>query len=98
MLFCPFDAINNNLLGGINIAPAFKLCPFAGFQILVMLEKMLNLLRHDGGKVVMAADFAVIRECRINGYGDQLLITALVILHQQHANRTDANNGARNNR
>ena len=37
------DCLLNHLLRGRQIIPAFTLDPFAGFQVLVAFEEMLNL-------------------------------------------------------
>ena len=55
---------------------------------------MLNLLRDDWRQFFVAVDLGIIREGRINRHGDQLLIAALVIIHQQHTNRAHADNCA----
>jgi hypothetical protein len=41
------DRIADKLLRLFHIAPADKLYPFAGFKILVVLKKVLDLLERD---------------------------------------------------
>ena len=52
-----------------------------------MGEEMLDLLDHDRRQVVAVVDLVIIREGRIDRHGEQLLVAALVVLQQQHADR-----------
>src|SRR3546814_9718704 len=42
-----FDALDDDALGFVDIAPAVELRPFAGFEVLIVGEEMLDLLHHD---------------------------------------------------
>jgi hypothetical protein len=44
---CALEALNQHLLGGINIAPAKDFSPFVFFKIFVMGEKMHDLIKCD---------------------------------------------------
>src|SRR6187200_1914658 len=55
----PFDAFDDQPLGVVGIAPAQHLDPFAGFEILVVLEEVLDLLQRDVGKVVVVLHLVI---------------------------------------
>ena len=59
---------------------------------------MLDLLGHDRRQIVEIVDLAVIRKGRIDRHGDQFLVAALVVVHQQHADRAHADHRAGNDR
>src|SRR6266404_4553548 len=49
----PRDAFHDQFARVVGVAPAQHLDPFAGFEILVMFEEVLNLLQRDVGQVVV---------------------------------------------
>jgi hypothetical protein len=59
LLLRPFDAFHDQPEGVLCAAPAQHLDPFAGFEILVMLEEVLDLLQRDIGEVAVGFDLVV---------------------------------------
>ena len=46
-------------MGVLGVAPAQHLDPFAGLEILVVLEEVLDLLQRDVGEVAVVFDLVV---------------------------------------
>src|SRR5690349_1470000 len=59
LLLCAFDAFEDQLVGVLGAAPAQHLHPFALFEILVVLEEVLDLLQGDVGQVAVGPDLVV---------------------------------------
>src|SRR3546814_8824599 len=64
--------------------------PLFGLQILVMGEEVLDLLEDDLGQVVLLTHLGVIREGRVDGHADQLLVAAMFVFEVEHRDRTRA--------
>ena len=78
----PRDALQDQSAGVVSAAPVQHLDPFAGFEILVVLEEVLDLLQRDLRQVGV-----VFRPCRSagsvrHGHRDDLLVAAGLVLHQ----------------
>src|SRR6185437_7507813 len=56
---CARDAFRDQLVRILGPAPAQHLDPFAGLEILVVLEEMLDLLQRDFGQVAIAPHLVV---------------------------------------
>src|SRR3546814_19065845 len=69
--------------------------PLFGLQILVMGEEVLDLLEDDLGQVVLLTHLGVIREGRVDGHADQLLVAAMFVFEVEHRARTRAHDAAR---
>src|SRR3546814_10757348 len=69
--------------------------PLFGLQILVMGEEVLDLLEDDLGQVVLLTHLGVIREGRVDGHADQLLVAAMFVFEVEHRDRTRAHDAAR---
>ncbi len=54
------DRIADKLLRLFHISPADDLYPFAGFKILVVLKKVLDLLQRDSGQVSISPHMLVV--------------------------------------
>ena len=75
-------------------APAQDLHPFAGLEILVVLEEVLDLLQRDVGQVGVRLHLVVaLRQLR-RRHRDDLLVAAGFVFHEQHADRAHAHDGA----
>src|SRR6266404_281344 len=94
-LLGPLDRIDDQLpcLGGI--APADQFDPFARLKILVMFEEVLDLLACDRRQVSVFMDVLVAFGEARDGYGDDLFVTAAVIMHFQYADRSHVDDGTR---
>src|SRR5690606_38390994 len=84
--------------GFVSVAPAVDLDPFARFQILVVLEEVLDLLDEQVGQVGVFLHVLVQNAQLVMGYGHQLGIAAAIVGHVQYANRTATDDRARGNR
>src|SRR5438067_7912971 len=93
-----FDCVGEYALRFVGIAPAPDAHPFLGLQVFVVGEEMLDLLHHDAGQILAPGDARIIREGGIDRNGDQFLVAAVLVLKEQHADRPDSNNTARNER
>src|SRR5437868_1675434 len=65
-------------LGGI--APLPDADPLVGFEVLIVGEEMLDLLKHDRRQVLPLADVRIIRKGRVDRNADQLLVAAMLVL------------------
>src|SRR3546814_13685798 len=70
------SAFEDDFLRFVDVAPAAELDPFAGFEILVVGEEMLDLLQHDLGHVPVGLDLVVIGKGRVDRDAQQLFIAA----------------------
>src|SRR6202521_4900097 len=83
----PLAALEDETMRLLRTAPARHLDPLLRLEVLVVLEKMLDLLDRDLRKVdvglhrVVAAGELRGRHC------DDLLVAARLVLHEQHADR-----------
>ncbi len=68
-----------------SIAPTQNLHPFAGFEILVVAEEMLDLIERDLRQIGIIVNLLVARRELLRRHGDELLVAAMFVLHQQHA-------------
>src|SRR6185295_19693482 len=59
LLLRPLDAFQDQPVGVLGAAPAQHLHPLALFEILVVLEEVLDLLQRDVGKVAVRPDLVV---------------------------------------
>src|SRR5690606_18203942 len=84
--------------GFVSVAPTVDLDPLVGFQILVVLEEVLDLLDQQLRLVGVFLHVLVQHAQLVMGYGNQLGIAAAIVSHVQHANRAAANDRAGGNR
>ena len=74
-------------MGVIGVAPAQHLDPFAGFEILVVLEEVLDLLQRDLGQIAVVLYLVVaLREFR-RWHRDDLFVATGFVFHQEYADR-----------
>ncbi len=59
LVFGALDRFQDDLLGGVDVHPVADLHPLAGFQILVVLEEVLDLLERDFRKIGVIGDLVV---------------------------------------
>src|SRR4051794_6725849 len=70
-----------------GIAPLSDADPLVDFEVLIVGEEVLDLLKHDRGQVLPLADIGIIREGCINGHADELFVPAMLILQIEDADR-----------
>src|SRR5208282_5358997 len=92
------DRRGNQLGGLLGIHPAHELNPLAPLQILVVAEEMGDLVTQDRRQVPIRADGAVERVQRVDRDSEDLLVRALLILHEQGADRPAAHYRPRHDR
>src|SRR4029077_3807017 len=88
------DAGANQLDGLRRLSPAQHLHPFALLEILVVREKMAELLDQHLGQVAIATDPLVVGMQPVDRHDDDLLVDALLVLHKQRADGTRADHRA----
>src|SRR5471030_1554280 len=94
----PLDGTRDQLPRLLDVAPALELDPLAGLEVLVMDEKVLDLLARDLGQVAGALHIGVTQGDLGGWHGDDLLVLAAIVLHEQHADRPYVHHSARNDR
>src|SRR5690606_41497320 len=70
------DGLDDQPLRLLRVAPAEHLRPLRGFEVLVMLEKVLDLADRDLGQIRVAPDLLVAPADPRHGHGDDLLVAA----------------------
>src|SRR5690606_32246976 len=85
------DAVSDFLAGGFHAFPTLYFYPLALFQILIVLEEVLDAGQLFGGQVVRALDVTVRRIQLVHRHGQQFGIAARLVVHVQDADgaRTD---------
>src|SRR6478735_4158961 len=83
-----FDCFEQDPAGVGSVAP------LVGLEVLIVSEKMLDLLEHDRGQVLPLANVGVIRKGRVDRHADQLLVAAMLILEIKDADRPGTDNAA----
>ena len=81
------DRIGQDLLRVGGIAPFADTDPLLRFQIFVMLEEVLDLLKHDRRQVMPLPDIRIIREGRVDGHADELFVAAVLVFEVEDADR-----------
>src|SRR5690606_11928186 len=71
----------------LRSAPATHLHPFAGLEVLVVLEEVLDRQQALGREVGRLAPVLVDGQDPVEGHGEQLGVSARLVLHLQHAER-----------
>src|SRR5471030_431927 len=94
----PLDGTRDQLPRLLDVAPALELDQLAGLEVLVMDEKVLDLLARDLGQVAGALHIGVTQGDLGSRHGDDLLVLAAIVLHEQHADRPHVHHRARNDR
>src|SRR5690242_6421468 len=89
------DAVENLALRFLGTDPAGQAHPLARLEILVMLEEMRDLRELDLRQVARRFDRPVQRRQFVGGNGEDFGITARLVVHLQHADRTAPNDNAR---
>ena len=94
----PLDPLEHQAARFGGVAPTEDLDPFLGLEILVMGEEMLDLLDRDRRQIGMVVDVGVALGERRRGHGEQLLVAAVLVLHQENADDPAAHHRAGNDR
>lgn len=77
------------------IAPMLYCGPLARFQSFVVCEEVLDLSHRDFGKIGVVGNF-ILAHCQFAaGHRDDFLITASLVLHNEHTNGTAIDDGSR---
>src|SRR4029079_9486867 len=97
-LFRPLDRFEEDPASVGGITPLADADPFLGFEVLIVSKEMLDLLKHDRWQVLPLANVGVIREGRIDGHADQLLVAAMLVLEVEDAVRPGADDASGNER
>ena len=77
----------DHFLGLFRAGPVFDLDPFAGFEILVVLEEMLDLFDEVLGQILISLDVIIMRGQLAVRNSDDFLVLATIVFHDQNANR-----------
>jgi hypothetical protein len=88
--FRPRDAFFNHLSRFGGVASAQDLGPFVGLQILVVGEEVFDLAAQNVGQVGIFVDAVMAGGDMGRRHGDDFLILAGIVFHQQHADRPHA--------
>src|SRR3954468_8120069 len=88
------DALHDDALGFRGVAPTEGLHPLALFEVLVMLEEMLDLLDGDLGEVGVVLDLIVASGEPRHLNGDDLPVDARLVLHEKDAYRAHGDHRA----
>src|SRR6478672_3678117 len=64
-----FDCFEQDPAGVGSVAPLADADPLVGLEVLIVSEKMLDLLEHDRGQVLPLANVGVIRKGRVDRQG-----------------------------
>src|SRR5580704_5875129 len=84
-MFRPFGRLLDQLPGLRRISPPGNLDPFARLQVLVMLEEVPDLLESNLRQVGVVHDVNIALRQLGGRNRDDLLVTAAIVLHFQHA-------------
>src|SRR6202020_1626947 len=90
------DALDHERAPLVRVAPANDLDPLVGLEILVMCEEMLDLLDRDRGQVRIAIHVRIALGELCRRHGEQLLVIACLVFHDQDADDLATHDGARN--
>src|SRR5690606_18284292 len=93
-LLVALGAAQDFFLGGFDALPALYLDPLAFFEVFVVLEEVLDALNVFRGQVFVRLDVAVRRVELVDRHGQQLGVTAGLVVHFEHAQGTAAHHGA----
>ena len=94
----PLDRLRDHPRRLRGIAPAEHLHPFAGLQILVVLEEVPHLLQGDLGQVGVVHHMRVALGELRHRHREHLLVAAGLVLHLEHADRAHVDHRARHDR
>jgi hypothetical protein len=92
------DAVDDFRFRFIRAGPAFDLDPLAFFEVLVVLEEVLDLLQAQVLQVFRLLPVAVDRQDLVDRHGQDLGIAAGFVGHLQHADRAATHDHAREQR
>src|SRR6202453_5013901 len=92
------DALDHESARFIRVAPANDLYPLVGFKILVVREEMLDLLDRNRWQVRVIVHMRVALGEFRRRHGEELLVLAPFVLHDQDADNLATHDRARNDR
>jgi hypothetical protein len=74
--------------------PAADLDPFAGLEVLVVLEEVRHLVQRDLRQIGVVEHLFIAFGELWRGHGDDFFILAGIVFHHQHADRTNIDDAA----
>jgi hypothetical protein len=94
LLVGALDRFDEHAPGFLGMPPASDPNPFVGLQVFVVGEEMLDLLENDRRKVLPLTDVRILRESRIHGHADQLLVATMLVFQEQDADGPGAHHAS----
>src|SRR4051812_37250065 len=77
-----------------RVTPLAHPHPLVDLEVLIVGEEMLDLLKHDRRQVLPLSDIRIIREGRVDGHADELLVTPMLVLEVEDPDRASADDAA----